>query len=125
MDDPFWNEQTDLFDGTFHYYRDKPRKVLAKIHTSDEPYDDLDHEIVPIKTPKGKRTYIMMHPYVEEPNVVLAFGYNPKTYADAGETIGKVQSSRVEGFRHNQIGNAQAGITQQIKPLWYGNAFLV
>ena len=59
---------------------------------------------------EGKRTYVMMQPYVVEPNLTLTIGLytNPKHYADQesprGETIGQPQ---VQGFREAQVGNAQ------------------
>ena len=62
---------------------------------------------MPIATPKGERAYVNMHPYVEEPNVVLTVGIPPGGYADM-PVIGQVQSARVEGLRHIQIGNVQA-----------------
>ena len=109
MNDPFWNQTTELFTGHFAYYRNKPRKVWAKIHTSEEKYYDRHDEIVPLKTPrKGKRIYVMMHPYIEEPNLTMTIAVNPKTYADLGEQIGTVKSTNVEGIRHAEIGNAQA-----------------
>jgi hypothetical protein len=52
----------------------------------------------------------MMQPYVREPKLTLIVGiYNqPKKYHDQESPIGEVISSRHEGFREAQVGNAQA-----------------
>lgn len=109
--DTYWQEEVYLFDGVFPYFRyqNKPRSVSvrAKIHSSQERYSNIDAEIVPITTPKGERTYINMHPFVEEPNVILTVSMPPNGYADT-PAIGSVQAARVQGFRDIQIGNVQA-----------------
>src|ERR687891_2646211 len=55
---------------------------------------------------KGKRTYVMMQPYVREPNLTLTIGlYNkPKQYADQNSAIGEVIGSKREGFKEVQVG---------------------
>jgi hypothetical protein len=112
MKDPFWTHDTLLFEGTFHYYRDKKLPVRGKIHISEEQYDfhNFGHSLERkyLKNRKGKRTYHLMHPYVEQPNIVMNFVVQPKHYADAGQVLGKTIDTRVAGFRHEDIGNAQA-----------------
>jgi hypothetical protein len=89
----------------------KPQKVWGRFHTSEERYFDGYHEIIPLAHRRGRRTYVMTHPYVLEPKLTLTIGlYNkPKDYADQesaiGETIGQPKH---EGFREAQVGNAQA-----------------
>jgi hypothetical protein len=109
--DTYWQEEVHLFDGVFPYFRhqNKPRSVSvrAKIHSSQERYFDIDAEIVPIATLKGERSYINMHPFVEEPNIVLTISMPPNGYADT-PAIGSVQAAKVQSFRDIQIGNVQA-----------------
>jgi len=109
--DTYWQETINLFTGTFSYFRNngepQPVKVHAKTHRSIEPYYDIETEIVPIKNTKGERIYFHIEPYVEEPNIILTIGIPPNGYADT-PAIGKVQDTRVEGFKHTQIGKCQA-----------------
>jgi hypothetical protein len=76
----------------------------------EQYHASLDDEIIPIKEKKGKHTYVMMQPYVREPNITLIIGLydKPKQYADQESPIGKVIRSRHERFREIQVGNAQA-----------------
>ena len=106
--DTYWQEDVSLFTGMFPYYRNTPKQVRAKIHTSKEQYSGLT-EIVPIEPHRGERVYVMLHPYVEEPNIILTMGLHPpKHYEDSQTTIGKVQGATVQGFRQIQVGNCQA-----------------
>src|SRR5437588_8549153 len=108
--DTYWQEDIALFEGVFSYFRShnrpRPVQVRAKIHTSQERYADGNTEIVSIEPRNGKRTYVMMQPYMEEPNVILTVGIPPKGYADTA-AIGTVQGARVAGFRQIKIGNVQ------------------
>ena len=109
--DDFWTEDIPLFDGTFRCYHNKPRPVRGKIHISDERYFDKYDEIIPLSQRTGKRTYVMMHPYVLEPILTFTVGLykKPKQFADQeaaiGETLGMPKQ---EGVREMQTGNAQA-----------------
>jgi hypothetical protein len=111
VEDDFWTERLPFFTAQFPTYYRKPQQVHGRFHTSEEKYEALRYEIIPISERKGKRTYVMMHPYVVEPKLTLTIGLysNPKHYADQespiGETIGTPQ---VEGFREAQVGSAQA-----------------
>jgi hypothetical protein len=111
MEDTYWQEDVKLFEGVFRYFHNnktpRPVQVRGKIHSSQERYVDVDFEIVPITTPKGERIYVNVHPYVEEPNVVLTIGIPPHSYADSN-AIGQVQNARVEGLRPIKLGNIQA-----------------
>lgn len=101
----------DGFFGVF-YHRGERRQVRGRLHVSEEQYDvtgfghSLEREY--LKTRRGTRTYLFMRPYVEQPNIVLDVVIAPKEYADAGSVLGRTAGSRVEGFRHVEIGNAQA-----------------
>jgi hypothetical protein len=109
--DDFWTERLPFFTAHFPTYYTKPQKVWGRFHTSEEQYRaSLDEEIIPIKGKKGKRTYVMMQPFVLEPKLTLTVGiYNqPKKYHDQESPIGEVIGSRHEGFREAQVGNAQA-----------------
>jgi hypothetical protein len=70
-----------------------------------------------LKNRKGNRTYFFMRPYIERPNIVLTMAVSPKQYADAGIILGKTTGSRVAGFKHDEIGNAQAWYYPQDKVL--------
>jgi hypothetical protein len=124
MEDTYWQEHISLFTGIFDYYRKKPQTVRAKIHASQEQYDNrwLD-EIVPIEPRRGQRTYVMMHPYVEEPNIVLTVGIPQNGYADTN-AIGTVQDTRVEGLQHMQTGSIQAWYYPESKMLILWECFL-
>ena len=121
MEDAFWTQDTLLFEGTFHYYRDKKLPVRGKIHISEEQYDfhNLGHRLERryLKNGKGRRTYHLLHPYVEQPNIVLSMAVQPKHYADAG--------AHVAGLRHEDIGNAQAWYYPQDKVLVLWECFFL
>ncbi len=75
--DDFWIHDTPLFVGKFPYYHNEPRMVQTRIHLSDEKFWYEKHEIIPLKMKPGdtgKRTYVMMHPYILEPEVFMTVG---------------------------------------------------
>ena len=102
VEDDFWTERLPFFTAQLPAYYRKPQQIHGKFHTSEEQYEASQYEIIPISERKGKRTYVMMQPYVVEPNLTLTIGLysNPKHYADQespiGETIGTPQ---VEGVK--------------------------
>lgn len=111
VEDDFWTERLPFFTAQFPTYYSKLQQLHGRFHTSEEKYEASRHEIVPISERKGKRTYVMMQPYVVEPNLTLTIGlYNkPKQYADQDSPIGEtVGAPQVQGFREAQVGNAQA-----------------
>jgi hypothetical protein len=127
--DDFWTHDTPLFVGTFPYYRNDPRMVQARLHVSDEKFRYGKHEIVPLTMKlgdTGKRTYVMMHPYILEPELFMTVGMypKPKHYADQDEAIGEVLSTQVKGMRQQQIGNAQAWYYPQNKLIVLWECFL-
>jgi len=124
--DDFWTHDTHLFQGSFRYYRNMPRPVRGKIHLSEESYTTDKYEIVPIATRRGTRTYVMMHPYVFEPNIILTIGLykEPKHYADQQEAIGESIASHSEGAREVQIGSAQAWYYHQDKTIVLWECFI-
>jgi hypothetical protein len=130
MEDPFWTHDTFLFDGTFHYYRDKKLPVRGKLHVSGERYDfnSFGHSLERgfLKTAKGKRVYMLMHPYVIEPQAIMSIALYPtaKRYVDAGEVIGRTLGTRVEGFRDVKVGSAQAWYYPEDKVLVLWECFL-
>src|SRR5687767_10375238 len=106
--DDFWTERLQLFTAQFPSYYTKSQKVWGRFHTSEETYSGVASEIVPLKHKKGKKTYIMMQPFVLEPMLTLTFGvYNkPKRYADQEASIGKtIGQSKHQGLREVQVGN--------------------
>ena len=129
MLDEFWTHDIFLFSGSFSVYQNKPRPVRGKIHTSEETYhlDSFEQDIRPIKTLKGSRTYIMMHPYVLEPILTFTVGLysKPKKYADQQEAIGETLGApKQEGVRDMQIGSAQAWYYHQDKIIEIWECFL-
>ena len=113
VQDDFWLHDIFLFSGTFPRYRNTPRPVRGKIHTSEETYrlDSFEQDIRPIETLAGSRTYIMLHPYVPEQILTFTVGlYNkPKQYADQEAAIGQTLGEpKQEGVRDVQIGSSQA-----------------
>src|SRR5918992_5499001 len=102
VEDDFWTERLQLLTAQFPTYYTKPQKVWGRFHRSKEEHRDSSHEIVPISERKGKRTYVMMHPYVLEPKLTFTVGlYNaPKKYHDQESPIGEtVGTPTHEGFR--------------------------
>ncbi len=120
--DDFWTHDAPLFVGTFPSYRNDPRMVQARLHVTNEQYFGAASEIVPLKTHKGTCTYIMMQPYVLEPELFMTVGLyaKPKHYADQDDAIGETLSTQVKGMRQQQIGNAQAWYYPQdkVNVLW-------
>src|SRR5437763_5582709 len=111
VEDDFWTEHQPFFTAQFSNYYTKPQKVWGRFHTSEERYFGTASEIIPLEHKKGKKTYIMMQPYVLEPKLTLTIGlYNkPKKYADQEDVIGKtIGSPQHNGFREAQLGNAHA-----------------
>jgi hypothetical protein len=113
----------------FPYYRNEERMVQGRIHLSDEKFLYEEREIIPLNMEpgtSGNRTYVMMHPYVLEPELFMTVGMypKPKHYADQDEAIGEVLSTQVKGMRQNQLGNAQAWYYPADKTLVLWECFL-
>lgn len=89
VEDDFWTEHIKLFTAQFPTYYTKPQIVHGRFHTSEESYFAVQHEIIPLSEKKGKRTYVMMQPYVLESKLTLTVGLypKPKKYADQDEVI--------------------------------------
>jgi hypothetical protein len=125
--DDYWTHDTPLFTGRFPYYRNEPRMVQGKIHLSKEQiYTRIVSEIVPLKSEKGVRNYVNLHPYVLEPQIVINIGMypQPKQFADQESAIGQVLSSKVNGVRQREIGNAQAWYYPRDKVIVLWECFL-
>jgi hypothetical protein len=109
--DDFWTARLPFFTMQFPIYYTKPQKVWGRFHVSEESYFGTASEIIPLQHKKGKKTYVMMQPYVLEPILKLSVGLfnKPKHYADQDSAIGKtIGQPKQEGFREVQVGNAQA-----------------
>ncbi|MHB8645468.1 MAG: hypothetical protein ACYDAR_06740 [Thermomicrobiales bacterium] len=105
---PYWAADIGLFEGRFRSTRDEPRIVRARVHTSEETYDQQsdDREIVPLATPRGTRTYVHLQPYLAFPDIRLTVGLSPSPRA-AG-AIGEVIDAEEVGVRQQPVGKAQA-----------------
>lgn len=123
--DEFWTQDIPLFHGVFKYYRNKPQPVRGKVHLAEERYFEK-HEIIPMTTPKGMQTYVMLHPYVFEPKLTLTVGLykKPKQVADMGEQVGEVVSSKQEGVREVEVGKCQAWYYHEDRILVLWECFL-
>jgi len=111
IEDDFWTERLPFFTAQFPTYYRKPQQVHGRFHTSEEQFEASLNEIIPISEKRGKRAYVMMHPYVVEPKLTLTVGLydKPKQYADQESPIGEVIGTpHMQGFREAQLGNAQA-----------------
>jgi hypothetical protein len=111
IEDDFWTEHVQLFTAQFPSYYTKPQKVWGRFHISEETYHGSSQEIIPISEGRGKRTYVMMQPYVLEPKLTITVGLytKPKHYADQNTAIGEtIGQPKQQGFREVQTGNAQA-----------------
>ena len=111
VEDDFWTERLLFFSAQFPTYYREPQRVHGRLHTSEEKYEASQYEIIPISEKKGTRTYVMMQPYVLEPQFTISVGlYNKsKHYADQETAIGKtIGQPKQHGFREAQVGNAQA-----------------
>lgn len=108
-DDPFWSEYSHLFTTNVPAYLTE-QKIFGRFHISEEEYVTFPSEIVPISKKRGTRSYVMMHPFVVEPELTLTVGlYNKqKKYADKESPIGEVINTHCRGLRETQLGNAQA-----------------
>jgi hypothetical protein len=118
--DDFWTHDTPLFVGKFPYYQNDPRMVQSRLHVSKENFQYETHEIIPLNMKPGetcRRTYVMMHPYILEAELLMTFGMypKPKHYADQDEAIGEVLSTQVKGMRQHQIGSGHAWYYPQNK----------
>jgi hypothetical protein len=110
-EDDYWTHRVPLFSTQFPSYYTKPQKVWGRFHISEEKFRASKYEIIPIKEQAGKRTYVMMQPYVLEPILTITVGLfdKPKHYADQDSPVGRtIGQPRQEGFREAQAGNAQA-----------------
>src|SRR5437588_11300068 len=74
--DPYWTEDTSLFEGSFRYFRGSPSMVRARIHVDEERYrlDAADLESSLITQKAGSRSYVLLKPYVLEPDITLTVG---------------------------------------------------
>jgi hypothetical protein len=120
IEDEFWTEHMQLMTVQFPSYYTKRQKVWGRFHTSEERYFAVQHEIIPLSEKRGKRTYVMMQPYVLEPNQTITVGLypKPKHYADQDEAIGQtIGQPKTDGYREVQLGNAQAWYYHQDKTI--------
>ena len=43
--DDYWTEEAQLGEGTFSYYHDEPRPIMAQVHISEGPYTFVNAKI--------------------------------------------------------------------------------
>jgi hypothetical protein len=106
--DPYWTEDASLFEGSFRYFRGSPSIVRARIHVDEEAYrlDAADLEAALTIQKAGSRSYVLMKPYVLEPDIRLTVGLYTGETSD--QAVGEVLASQWEGMRQRDIGHAQA-----------------
>lgn len=105
---PFWTADIALYEGRFRHYRGQPVPVRASVHVGEEQYrpGDVRREIVPLAHQAGERSYVLLKPYVPEPNQMLTVGLY--SHATPDGAIGEVMSATTAGTRQREIGHAQA-----------------
>jgi hypothetical protein len=105
--DPYWTEDTALFEGSFRYFRGFPSIVRSRIHVDEEAYrlDAADLESALIPHGAGLRSYVLMKPYILEPDITLTVGLYPSA---TDQAVGEILKSTWEGMRQRDIGHAQA-----------------
>ena len=126
-EDDYWTEQIQLFIAQFPTYYTKQQRVWARLHTSEERFIASKHEIIPITEKAGKRTYVMMQPYVLEPILTIMVGLydKPERYADQESPVGRtIGQPKQKGFREAQAGNAQAWYYHKDKTIVLWECFL-
>lgn len=96
----------------------RPESIRLKAHVSDERYANHRDPLVDLVEPTGTRAYVHAKPFLLLPDVTLAVGLFPTP--DPSGTIGELVDSRVTGFRHLEIGQAQAWYypTERALVLW-------
>ncbi len=101
----YWN--VDQAIGEVTLWRDQRYTLRMRAHVTDELYRQAAREeIIPLKHPRGVRTYVHAKPYVLVPDITLGVQLYP-TPEPAG-AIGEVASSSWEGMRHEEVGTCQA-----------------
>lgn len=87
------------------------------MHQSQERFNRHD-ELIPLTKTTGTRTYFHAKPYILVPDVRLNVALFPSSHPDG--MIGQVVSSRQEGTRQVEIGQAQAWYypTDRVLMLW-------
>src|SRR5437867_4383242 len=88
--DPYWTDDTSLFEGSFRYTHNAPTTVRARVHVDEERYRleaaDLESSLIAYKT--GTRSYVHLKPYVLEPEITLTVGLYPSAKDQAvGEVL--------------------------------------
>jgi hypothetical protein len=75
VEEEFWTEHIQLLTAQFPTYYTKPQKVWGRFHTSEEMFTASRNEIIPTSKKAGKRSYVMMQPYVNEPKLTITVGF--------------------------------------------------
>ncbi len=63
-------------------------------------------DIYPLKTPKGVRTFVMLHPYILDPVVQPTFQLSP--YLKPVDAIEHAEGSDLDSTRHFPLGSVEA-----------------
>lgn len=91
--------------------------IRLKLHQSEERFTRHE-ELFPLTQHTGTRSYFHAKPYILVPDIRLTVGLFPQPRPDGA--IGEVVSSRTEGSRQVEIGQAQAWYypTDRVLMLW-------
>lgn len=120
QEDDYWTH--DELIGEMQLYRDS-YLVRARLHVKPELYRQGRHEeIVPLRHPRGVRTYVQAKPYILHPDIRLTV--QPSQTPTPGGEIGRVTASEVLGMRHEEIGQAQSWYYHEDRTLVIWEAFL-
>ncbi|HLZ21984.1 MAG TPA: hypothetical protein VKQ30_07670 [Ktedonobacterales bacterium] len=100
---PYWT--IDEAIGEVHFWGE-PWALRLAVHLSEERYSGLRQEIVPLRTVRGRRTYVHARPYLLVPDLTLGIRFSDQP--QQGGFVGAVRESRWDGMRHEDVGKAQA-----------------
>ncbi len=109
-DDPYWQLDTSLFEGTFRYFgEDSPVLVRGKVHTERERYSkgDVAQEVTSVSITSGTRIYVHIRPIVLIPSILVAVILENEP--QPGGPIGGVAAAREDPKpKEVEVGNVQA-----------------
>lgn len=112
---PYW--QDDVALGEAPFFRGETFALRLRLHTSTEWFTDRQ-ELVPLRQPRGERTYLHGTLYILVPDITLTVALHD--HPTARGAIGEVTASEWTGMRHETIGQCQAWYypADQLLVLW-------
>ncbi len=115
---PYW--QHDLAIGEACIQRDA-HTIRLRVHHSEERYRK-HNELFPLLHKTGVRDYVHAKPYILVPDITLTVDLYPQP--KPSDAVGEVVSSRWEGMRPQDIGQAQAWLYRPERTIMLWECFL-